>query len=548
MNGAIATMPNKGCCGDAQKFKTMTDQNSLVEYGFRRVIVTITAIFCALLEIVDTTIVNVALNDMRGNLGATLTEVGWVITAYAIANVIIVPMTSWLSQQFGRKNYFAASIIIFTVSSFLCGNANNIWELVLFRFMQGLGGGALLVTSQTIITESYPPEKRGMAQAIYGLGVIIGPTLGPPLGGYIVDHFSWPYIFYINIPIGIIATLLTLQFVRSPKYAEKTSRSDIDWAGIGLLALAVGSLQYILEKGQEDDWFSSNLIVILTITAVFGFFFFIWRELTYRNPIVDLRVLKNGNLRVGTILSFILGFGLYGSTFVIPLYTQATLGWTAQQSGMLMIPAALTTAFMMPIIGRLLQKGIPQQYLVALGMLLFFVYSFWGYKILTPDTGKEAFFWPLIVRGVGMGMLFIPITTLSLSTLKGQDIGKGASFTGMMRQLGGSFGVACITTFMAHENMVHRSDLVSKLNTDAASVQQRVTSMQQNYIAKGMSPDVALGSAYKSLDFMVTKQASILSYMDVFLYIGLMFLLCIPFVLLVKGNKAKKVDMGEAMH
>lgn len=526
----------------------MVDQSSLVEYGARRVIVTITAIFCALLEIVDTTIVNVALNDMKGNLGATLTEVGWVITAYAIANVIIVPMTSWLSQQFGRRNYFAVSIIIFTVSSFMCGNAHTIWELVAFRFIQGLGGGALLVTSQTIITESYPPEKRGMAQAIYGLGVIIGPTLGPPLGGYIVDHFSWPYIFYINIPIGIIATLLTLQFVRSPRYTEKTDKSDIDWWGIGLLAAAVGSLQYILEKGQEDDWFSSHLIIILTVVAVFAMFFFIWREITYRNPIVDLRVLKNGNLRVGTVLSFILGFGLYGSTFVIPLYTQATLGWTAQQSGMLMIPAALTTAFMMPIIGQLLQRGVPQQYLVAGGMLLFFIYSFWGYKILTPDTGSEAFFWPLIVRGVGMGMLFIPITTLSLSTLRGHDIGKGAAFTGMMRQLGGSFGVACITTFLAHENMVHRSDLVSKLDVNAANVQQRINGMQQSYMAKGMSPDVALNSAYKSLDFMVTKQASILSYMDVFLYIGMMFLICIPFVLLVKGNKQKKIDLGEAMH
>src|SRR3954469_23709712 len=209
-------------------------QNSLVEYGGRRVIITITAIFCALLEIVDTTIVNVAVNDMKGNLGATFTEVGWVITAYAIGNVIIVPMTSWLSQQFGRRNYFAASIIIFTVCSFLCGNAHGIWELVLYRFLQGLGGGALLVTSQTIITESYPPEKRGMAQAIYGMGVIVGPTLGPPLGGYIVDHASWPYIFYINIPIGIIAALLTLQFVRSPKYGEKSSRDEIDFLGIAL--------------------------------------------------------------------------------------------------------------------------------------------------------------------------------------------------------------------------------------------------------------------------------------------------------------------------
>lgn len=527
----------------------MTDQNSLVEYGYRRVIITITAIFCALLEIVDTTIVNVALNEMRGNLGATLNEIAWVITAYAIANVIIVPMTSWLSQQFGRRNYFAVSIIIFTVSSFLCGNATNIWELVAFRFIQGLGGGALLVTSQTIITESYPPEKRGMAQAIYGLGVIIGPTLGPPLGGYIVDNFSWPYIFYINIPIGVIATLLTLQYVKSPKYGEKKAANEIDWLGIGLLAVAVGSLQYILEKGQEDDWFNSSTIVMLTVAAVLGFYFFIWRELTYKNPIVDLKVLKNGNLRVGTILSFILGFGLYGSTFIIPLYTQSILGWNAQQSGMLMIPAALTTAFMMPIIGNLLQKGVPQQYLVAGGMLIFFVFSFWGYKILTPDTGEGAFFWPLIMRGIGMGMLFIPITTMSLSTLKGQQIGQGAAFTGMMRQLGGSFGIALITTFMARRNVSHRSDLVSNLNINDLDVQQRVQGMTQSFMAKGMSPEVAQNSAYKLLDFSIMKQASVLSYMDVFLYIGIMFLICIPFVLMVKGSKEKKkLDMSEAMH
>jgi DHA2 family multidrug resistance protein len=215
--------------------ENLNQQDSLVEYGFRRVVITITAVLCALLEIVDTTIVNVALNDMKGSLGATLTDVAWVITAYAIANVIVIPMTSWLSQQFGRRNYFAASIIIFTVSSFLCGNATNIWELVAFRFIQGMGGGALLVTAQTIITESYPKEKRSMAQAIYGMGVIIGPTLGPPLGGYIIDNFSWPYIFYINVPLGIIATLLTLSFVRSPKYSQKQSAKEVD--GFGMIFL-----------------------------------------------------------------------------------------------------------------------------------------------------------------------------------------------------------------------------------------------------------------------------------------------------------------------
>ncbi len=526
----------------------MQQMESLVEYGSKRVIITITAILCTLLEIVDTTIVNVALNDMRGTLGATLTEVGWVVTAYAIGNVIIVPMTSWLSQQFGRRNYFAASIILFTVCSFLCGNATGIWELVAFRFLQGIGGGALLVTSQTIITESYPPNKRGMAQAIYGLGVIIGPTLGPPLGGYIVYHASWPYIFFINIPLGIIAVLLTLQFVRSPKYAEKSAVSDIDWLGIALLIVTVGSLQYVLEKGQDDDWFNSNTIILLAVMAFLGLYFFIWRELTYRKPIVDLRVLKNNNLRVGTILSFIMGFGLYGSTFIIPLYTQSVLGWTAQQAGMLMVPAALTTAVMMPIIGTLLQKGMKQQYLVAGGFMMFAVFTFWGYNILTPDTSSDDFFLMLIVRGVGLGMLFIPITALSLSSLKGQEIGQGAAFTGMMRQLGGSFGIALITTFLSRQNIVHRTNLVSKLDFNNPFVQQRINAIQQAFISKGKAADAALKSAYAALDGMVTKQAVVLSYMDVFLYLGIIFLICIPFVIMVKGNKQPKMDLSEAMH
>lgn len=521
---------------------------SLVEYGGRRIIITITAILCALLEIVDTTIVNVALNDMRGTLGATLTEVGWVITAYAIGNVIIVPMTSWLSVQFGRRNYFAASIILFTVCSFLCGNATGIWELVAFRFLQGVGGGALLVTSQTIITESYPPEKRSMAQAIYGLGVIIGPTLGPPLGGFIVDHASWPYIFYINIPLGVVAALLTLQYVRSPKYGTKSKAADVDWLGIGLLAVTVGSLQYVLEKGQDDDWFNSSTILYLSITAALGLYFFIWRELRFKNPIVELRVLKNGNLRVGTILSFIMGFGLYGSTFIIPLYTQSILGWTAQQAGMLMVPAALTTAVMMPIIGKLLQKGIPQQYLVAAGMISFFIFTAWSYTILTPDTNADNFFWPLIVRGIGLGLLFIPITTLSLSTLKGQEIGQGAAFTGMMRQLGGSFGIALITTYISRQNVLHSANLAGHLDKTSPNVQQFLQGMQHKFISVGMDANRAMASAYKALEGKVAKQAAVLSYMDVFLYLGILFLICVPFVLMVKGNKKKKIDLSEAMH
>ena len=521
--------------------------DDLVEYGYRRIIITITAVLCAMLEIVDTTIVNVALNNMRGSLGASLTDVAWVITAYAIANVIIIPMTSWLSQQFGRRNYFAASIIIFTVASFLCGNATNIWELVAFRFIQGLGGGALLVTAQTIITESYPVAKRGMAQAIYGMGVIVGPTLGPPLGGYIVDHFSWPYIFYINIPIGIIATILTIGFVKSPKYGEKLKVNQVDWWGIFFLASFIGSLQFVLEHGQQDDWFNNDLIVLLSVISVFGLLFFIWRELTYKHPIVNLRVLKDTNLRVGTIMCFILGFGLYGSTFLIPIYTQSILGWSALDAGLLLIPSSITTGLMMPFIGRLIQKGIPQAYMVAVGFLMFFIFTFWMRNVITPDSGVEHMYWPLILRGVGLGLLFVPISTLSLSTLKGKSIGEGAAFTGMMRQLGGSFGIAIITTFIARFNQEHRVNLVSHLDKTSFEVQQTVHKLQMGFMSKGFSANAALQKAYKVLDYKVIVQSNVLSYMDIFMYLGILFLLCIPFILLIKKGKTK-IELSDAMH
>jgi DHA2 family multidrug resistance protein len=522
-------------------------EDDLVEYGFRRVIITITAVLCALLEIVDTTIVNVALNNMRGSLGATLTDIAWVITAYAIANVIVIPMTSWLSQQFGRRNYFAASIIIFTVASFLCGNANNIWELVAFRFIQGLGGGALLVTAQTIITESYPAAKRGMAQAIYGMGVIVGPTLGPPLGGYIVDHFSWPYIFYINIPIGIIATILTLMFVKSPKYGDKLKANQVDWWGIFFLASFIGSLQFVLEHGQQDDWFNDNLITALSVVSVFGLLLFIQRELTYKHPIVNLKVLKNTNLRVGTIMSFIMGFGLYGSTFIVPIYTQSVLGWSATDAGLLLIPSSITTGIMMPFIGKMIQRGVPQAYMVAVGFLIFFFFTFWMHNIITPDTSADQMFWPLILRGVGLGLLFVPITTLSLSTLKGKQIGEGAAFTGMMRQLGGSFGIAIITTFMAIFNQQHRVNLISHLDQTSFQVQQTVQRLQQGFMAKGFTFNEALAKAYKAIEFKVMVQSSVLTYMDIFMYLGILFLLCIPFILMIKKGK-NKIDPAEAMH
>lgn len=519
------------------------DPDELVEYGFRRVIITVIAILCSLLEIVDTTIVNVALNNMRGSLGATLTDVAWVITAYAIANVIIIPMTSWLSQQFGRRNYFTASIIIFTVASFMCGNATNIWELVIFRFIQGLGGGALLVTAQTMLTESYPIAKRGMAQAFYGMGVIMGPTLGPPLGGYIVEHYTWPYIFYINIPLGIIATVLTIMFVKSPKFGEKLKASQVDWLGIFYLTAFIGALQYILEHGQQDDWFDSKSITLLSIVSLAGLILFIKRELTYNFPIVNLRVLNDSNLKVGVIMATILGFGLYASTFLIPIYTQSVLRWSAFDAGLLLIPSSLMTGFMMPLVGKMIQKGISQKYMITAGFLAFFAFTFWMSRVLTPDTGAEFMFWPLILRGVGLGLLFVPITSLSLSTLKGKDIGDGAAFTGMMRQLGGSFGIAIITTFIARFNQQHRVDMVAKLDRTKFVVQNQINMLQKGFMAKGATFNQAIDKTNQVLEIKVMKQASVLSFMDIFMYLGIVFLLCIPIVFILKtGNK--KIDLS----
>ncbi|MEP6684033.1 MAG: MFS transporter, partial [Parafilimonas sp.] len=310
----------------------------------------------------------------------------------------------------------------------------------------------------------------------------------------------------------------------------------------------VGSLQYILEKGQEDDWFNSKLIIALTVSAFLGTYCFIWRQMVYKYPIVELRVLKNPNLRMGVILSFVQGFGLFGSTFIIPLYTQSILGWDATQSGLLMIPSTLMVAFMMPIVGQLLQRGVSQKYLIAIGMIVFFLYSLFTYKIITPQTSGDDFFWALMIRGVGLGLLSVPISTMALSTLKGIEIGQGAAFSGMMRQLGGSFGVALISTYLSRDIIFHRSNLVTHLDIYDPAVQSRVNGMAAGMQAKGMAPNTALQTAHQMLDGSVTLQATILSYMDIFLYVGLMFLVFVPIVIIfIKRSKAK-VSMASAAH
>ncbi len=507
----------------------------MAETGFRKWIITITVIIAALLELIDTTIVNVSLPDIQGNLGATLEDVAWVVTGYAVANVIVLPMSGWLGSRFGRKNYFLTSIIVFTVASFLCGNATGLDELVLFRILQGLAGGGLISTGQAILIETWPREEIGTATALFGLGAVFGPTVGPTIGGYITEHHSWPWIFYVNIPVGALAAFLTVTFVKeTPKDAKG---KPVDWWGIGLLAVAVGSLQTILEKGESEDWFSKTYILLLTISAILGLFFFIWREMTFEFPIVNFKILRHRSFAVGMFTSFILGFGLYGSVFVFPIFCQSLLGFSPQQTGELLFPGGMCTIIMMPFIGKALKGGIPAQYMATGGMFLFFVFTTM-LSHSTLESGPGNFYWPLVIRGVGMALLFVPLTTLAIQDLKGPELGQGTGLNNMMRQLGGSFGIAALTTLIHIRQASHRSNLISNINPYNPAFIQQQQLLIGNFKAKGFSILDATTMAMKAMDGKVIKQTLLLTYNDAYWVAGLIMLFSIPLIYLQPFKKS----------
>jgi len=515
----------------------------MAQQGTNKWIITITVILASMIELIDTSIVNVALPQMMGNLGATLDQIAWVVTGYVVANVIVIPMTGWFASVFGRRNYFIGSMILFTVASFFCGHATNLWELVIFRFIQGAGGGAMLSTSQAILVETFPKEELGLANALFGLGVVVGPTVGPTLGGWITDNYSWPWIFYVNLPIGIVAVLMASAFI--PDAREARQITSVDWAGIGLLVTGIGALQIVLERGEAEDWFAAQYIMVLSVVAVVALAAFIFWELRVEHPVVDLRVLKDRSLAVGTLFTFIMGFGLYASVFIFPVFAQNLLGFDAMQTGLILLPGSLATAVMMPIVGRLLQKGAPPQLLNALGFLSFFAFT-WMLSHSTLDSSRHDFFWPLILRGVGLGLLFVPLTTMALSNLKGKDVASGAGLTNMMRQLGGSFGIALVTTYIQVRSWSHRSTLLSHVSIYDVPVRERIAAMTQGFVAKGASFFEAQRQAYAALEGGVVQQSMLLTYMDAFRMVGIFFLCCIPLLLLFKrrsGRAAAPVSM-----
>lgn len=508
-------------------------------------IIIVTVVSAALLQLIDTSIVNVTLMQMMGSLGATLGDISWVITSYAAANVVMIAMSGWLSARYGRRRFFAGSIILFTLASILCGSATNVWMLVAFRFLQGIAGGGLLSTAQAIIVETFPKEELGLANAIYGLGVVIGPTIGPALGGYITDHLSWHWVFFINVPVGVVATIMTLLYVKEPK--DKHKPGGMDWPGILFLVAGVGALQIVLERGDQEGWTDSPYILALMAVAAFGVVAFIRRELVHDHPVVNLRLMQSRTFAVGMLFNFILGFGLFGSVFVIPVFAQSFLGFTATDTGELLIPGSLATAVMMPVIGRLMQKKIPAHLFSGLGFLLFFC-STWMLSHMGPQSGAATFFWPLVVRGIGLGLIFIPLTTLTLVDLKGRDIPQGTGLSNMIRQLGGSFGVALMATFIERRTAFHRAVLSEQVTAYATAAQQRLEGLTRLFLSKGEAADLAHRKALGLLNGIVGRQASLLSFLDTFYVIGFFFLVCIPLLLLFKSPKGRKepphVDMA----
>lgn len=516
-----------------------------------RWIILVGLITAAILEVLDTTIVNVALPQMAGNLGATSQEIGWVSTGYILSNVIVLPMTAWLSSRFGRRRYLAGSIILFLIASFFCGTSRTLGELVLWRIMQGAGGAALLSTSQSTIREIFPKEQQGTVQSLYILGIIVAPTIGPTIGGYITDNYSWPWIFFVNLPIGIISLFIVTSFLQDSKH--QTRGAGIDFFGIGLLAAGLGSMQYVLEEGQTDDWFESATIVRLTLLAVVSLTTFLFWEMSSKNkhPVVNLRVLRNRDLSAAMTMFLAMGFGLYGGVFLFPLFAQNILHFTPTVTGLVLMPGAIATGASALICGRLLNGKkplLPPNVVIIFGMTLF-ILSMWKMGHLTILSGEPDTRLALIVRGFGLGCLFTPINLAAFSSLKGAEIAQGASLLNLTRQLGGSFGIAFLGTKISNSEAYHSNILSAHLAVGNPLFDERVTLLQQALTGRGYDIPTAHQAALALISGAAQVQSTVMSYNDAFLFIGLTMLAVSPCVLLLRSPKGQAAASAAAeMH
>jgi DHA2 family multidrug resistance protein len=500
------------------------------EQGWLKWAIVITASFAAILEVVDVSIVNVALPYMQGNLGATLSEIGWVSTSYSIANVIVIPLSAWLGLRFGKKRYFIFSLVAFVLASILCGLATNLTLLIVGRVIQGLGGGGLIAKGQALMFETVPREEQAKASTIFSLGVIGGPAIGPALGGYLTDNFGWRWIFFINIPLGIMAVFMASTFLPVDKLHERKV-GNVDWQGILYLALGLGAFQTVLEQGQQDDWFSSVFIQRMAVLSVAGMGLFIWQELHTAHPAVDLRVLRHRALAAGSVISLAVGMGLYGTVFVVPVFAQTVLQFTATKTGFMLVPGAFASAIGMFALAPLL-RIFSARLMIAIGCVMTIGVMF-SFASLNPDTGSDQFYWPLIWRGFGTVIMFLPLSIVTLGSLPKKDVASGSGFFSLTRQLGGSIGIAAITTLVAKQQFVHRAQLVYNISELNPAYPERLAANTSYFNAISGDPVAVHNQALALIDRAVDSQAALLSYRDVFYAVALVFFLTLPLILLL---------------
>ncbi|MGA8153248.1 MAG: DHA2 family efflux MFS transporter permease subunit [Terriglobales bacterium] len=493
------------------------------------------------MEVLDTTVVNVSLPHIAGNLSASTDEATWTLTSYLVANAIVLPMTGWLAGRFGRKRLLMASVTGFTVASFLCGLAPSLGFLIACRVIQGACGGGLQPLSQAILLESFPTEKRGQAMAFWALGIVVAPMLGPVAGGWLTDNYSWRWVFYINVPIGIVALLLTQAFVFDPHYLRK-QRTGIDYWGIGLLVLGIGSLQIMLDKGQEDDWFSSHFILTLTVLAVIGLGGLITRELTATHPVIDLSIFRYRSYAIGTFLMTVVGFALYGSTVLLPLLMQEVLGYTATHAGITNLPRGFASFVCMPLIGYLTGK-VDARKLLAAGFLITAV-AMYQISTFSLQVNSGHFIIPLLVQGAGVGLVFVPLTTVTNDPIPNERMGNAASMFNLMRNIGASIGISMVETLQARKLQVHINVLGRHVNAANPQARAMVAGLQRMFMSEGKDAATATRQAHGALWGMVQQQAAMLSYNDAFRFLGLMFLVMFPLIFLMTKPKKRKAAMA----
>ncbi len=497
------------------------------------------------MEVLDTSIANVALPHIAGSLSATPEEATWVLTSYLVANAIVLPTTGWLANHFGRKRVFMSCIALFTVSSALCGLAWSLPTLIMARILQGLGGGAMVPIAQAIMLESFPRQKRGAAMAIFAQGVVVAPILGPTLGGWITDSYSWRWIFYINLPVGIFALFMAQWLVEDPPYIQRNKKAAIDYVGFGLLVVWLATLQILLDKGQEADWFGADWVRWFAVISVLSFLGFIWWEFTVRHPLVDLRVFKYRNFTIGLLLMTMLAGILYGTTAQIPLFLQTLMGYPALQSGYALSPRGIAAFFTTFFVGRIVGK-VRSRWLLCIGFSLLAVSSFLLSQV-NMQISEIKVIWPSVVNGIAISFIFVPLTTATMSQLGQQQLGNATGLYNLTRNLGGSIGIAFVTTMLARGAQTHQALMAGHLNLADRPFVRRLDAAQHLF-ARHADPVTATHQAYVSIYSLLDQQAHVWAYVDNFYLFGVAALCGLPMIFLFKRVTAPAKKVETAAH